>query len=181
MLFPAKKQQFPPGPSSGPWQHPQSCTSASCTPQPLPLPLLLLPGEIPSWAFVTDARVFLREVSISVNSNFFKQLLPRLLAFTGALTNAAGMPGSCGSLLRAGPGRSLRPPIPSPVLQLHGTAITLTVFCEGQTELGPLQVLGSRCSQCALGWERAKTKWRSLGEPSLWENPRTAGPLLGGH
>lgn len=128
MLFPAKKQQFPSGPRSGPWQHPQSCTSASCTPQLLSLPLLLLPGEIPSWAFVTDARVFLREVSISVNSNFSSNSLPRLLAFTGALTNAAGMPGSCGSLLRASPGRSLRPPpshpTPAPVLRLRGTELS---------------------------------------------------------
>lgn len=76
MIFAAKKQQFPSRLRSGPWQHPQSCTSASCTPQPLPLPLLLLPGEIPSWAFVTNARVFLREVSISVNSNFSSNSSP---------------------------------------------------------------------------------------------------------
>lgn len=117
--FQLKSSNFPPGPVSGPWQNPQPRTAASpCSPAPSPPTASCCQGEIPSWAFVTDAHVFLREVSISVNSNFSSNSPPPPACFpsAGALTNATGMPGSCDSLPRASPGQSPHPPPSNPTV-----------------------------------------------------------------
>lgn len=120
MLFPAKTVwalAAPPALHHSPFPSHHSCCQ----------------GQTPSWAVVTHARVFLREVSISVNSNFSSSsppAAPSCLPPAGALTNAAGMPGSCDSLPRASPGQSLHPapshPAIHPAAPRHGSYAHVT-------------------------------------------------------
>lgn len=151
--FQLKSSNFPLGPGSGPWQHPQPRTAASlCSSAPSPPTASCCQGEIPSWAFVTDARVFLREVSISVNSNFSSNSpspspAPRLLPFSRS-------PDEChwhAWKLRLTPACQPWPEPSSSTLQSHSPSCSATArelcsrcLAEGQIEPGPRRPLGSQ-------------------------------------